>query len=240
MEFVVIGLVILCAACLQGAIGFGLGMIAAPILVVLRPELIPSTLLLLAVVTSLTAFIRERSDVDWKLVLWAAAGRIPGIAIGTVAVVMLPETGLSLLLAITVLAGVTFSLVGWTPTPKSGNVVLASAVSGIFGTATSIGGPPMALVLRTLSPSSMRTTMSAYFVLGSLMSLTGLALGGELRAEHVVSAATLAPFMLVGLALSSLVIRRANSRSLYVTAVCASVFGSLLVITDGLVGLVPG
>lgn len=231
-HYLIIGAVVLGSACVQGSVGFGLGMITAPVLVLLRPDLLPAALLLLATLTSLTAFLRERADVDWKLVGWGALGRLPGIVVGTTAVVLLPDEGLSLLLAVTVLAGVGFSLVGWAPEARGRNIFFASGVSGIFGTATSIGGPPIALVLRSLDPSSMRSTMSAYFTIGSILSLTGLTIGGEVRTEHLIAAATLLPFMVVGLWLSNPVIRRANRTVLYRIAVGASVLGAILVIGE--------
>ncbi|WP_166969306.1 sulfite exporter TauE/SafE family protein [Brevibacterium atlanticum] len=232
VQFLVIGVVVLGSACLQGSIGFGLGMITAPVLALLRPDLLPAALLFLATLTSLTAFVRERHDVDWRIVGWGALGRVPGIAIGTVAVIMLPDAGLSLMLAITVLAGAAFSLVGWSPAASHRNMFFASSVSGIFGTATSIGGPPISLVLRSLDPSSMRSTMSAYFTLGSILSLSGLAIGGEVQTSHVIAAAALLPFMITGLWLSNFVIRRADRQLLYRLAVGASIFGALLVIAE--------
>ncbi|SDS24589.1 hypothetical protein SAMN04489751_1569 [Brevibacterium sandarakinum] len=232
VHYLIIGAVVLGSACVQGSIGFGLGMITAPVLVLLESDLLPATLLLLAVLTSLTAFLRERADVDWKLVGWGVLGRLPGIVMGTIAVVLLPNEGLSLLLAITVLGGVGFSLVGWAPEARGRNIFFASSVSGVFGTATSIGGPPIALVLRSLDPSPMRSTMSAYFTIGSILSLTGLTIGGEVRSEHLLAAATLLPFMVAGLWLSNLVIRRANRRVLYRMAVGASIIGALLVIGE--------
>ncbi|WP_309131303.1 sulfite exporter TauE/SafE family protein [Brevibacterium sp.] len=239
-HYTVIGLVVLSSSCLQGSIGFGLGMITAPVLVLLRPDLLPSALLLLAVLTSLTAFLRERSDVDWALVGWGLLGRLPGIAVGTAAVVLLPQTGLSILLALTVIGGVAFSLVGWSPAATNRNMAFASGVSGIFGTATSIGGPPIALVLRSLDPSPMRSTMSAYFTLGTILSLTGLTLSGEVTTTHLTAAATLLPFMIVGLWLSNFVIRRADRRLLYRIAVCASIVGALLVIGEAGLALLRG
>ena len=59
---------------------------------------------------------------------------------------MLPERGLTILLALVVLSGVALTSFGWIPVPRRRNVVLAGAASGVLGTATAIGGPPMVLV----------------------------------------------------------------------------------------------
>src|SRR5690606_22140223 len=111
--------------CLQGAIGFGLGMMAAPVLAIVRPDLLPATLILLTVALSVAMFLRERTSVDWRIVMWALIGRIPGVVLGALAVALLPSAALSLILAAAVLGGVAFSLVGWKPAPTTGNVMIA-------------------------------------------------------------------------------------------------------------------
>ena len=50
-------------------------------------------------------------------------------------------------------------------------MVLAGAASGVMGTATAIGGPPMALVWQRNSGARLRGTMSGFFLVGSAMSL---------------------------------------------------------------------
>lgn len=234
IEFFVIGFVVLCASCLQGSIGFGLGMIAAPLLVILKPDLIPATIILLAINISIFAFLRERRNVDWSIVLWGSIGRTPGIVAGTFAVATFSRTGLSLTLAAIVLIGVAFSLIGWKPAPHRRNVLVAGGFSGLFGTSTGIGGPPIALIMRSVDTSTARATISAYFVIGSLMSLTGLAIGRQLTLTHLAYAAAWAPFMIVGFALSSVVIKKANTRILHAIAAGVAVLGSLFVVGQAL------
>ena len=232
IEFVVIGLVVLFASCMQGSIGFGLGMIASPLLVIVRPDLVPATIILLAINISIAAFLRERRLVDWSVVLWASIGRIPGIVAATIAVATFSHTGLSLTLATAVLIGVAFTLVGW----KRPNMMIAGAASGLFGTSTGIGGPPIALIMRSADGSTARATISAYFVVGSLLSLTGLAVGGQLSLTHLLYAAGWAPFMVVGILLSGFVIKRASTPLLQALAAGISVLGALIVIGQALLG----
>ena len=235
IEFVLIGLVVLVASCLQGTIGFGLGMIAAPLLVMVRPDLVPATIILLAINISVAAFLRERRLVDWWVVLWASLGRIPGIVAAPIAVATFSRTGLSLTLATAVLIGVGFSMVGWKPKPHRTNLLIAGGASGLFGTSTGIGGPPIALVMRSAEAATARATISAYFVVGSLMSLTGLAIGRQLTLTHLIYAAGWAPFMVVGILLSSVVIKRARTPLLQALAAGVSVLGAVAVIIQALV-----
>ena len=56
--------------------------------------------------------------------------------------------------------------------------MLAGATSGVLGTATSIGGPPMALVWQNSSGPKLRGTMSGFFLVGSVLSIAVLAITG--------------------------------------------------------------
>ena len=56
--------------------------------------------------------------------------------------------------------------------------MLAGATSGVLGTATAIGGPPMALVWQRKSGARLRGTMSGFFLVGSVMSIAALAATG--------------------------------------------------------------
>ena len=156
----VVALAILLASCLQASIGFGIGMLAAPVVALVDPGLIPGTLIMVATLVTLMVVVREREDIDLHGTGWALVGRVPGTIAGAVLLAMLPHRALAILLAGVVLVGVVLTSTGWIPAPRRRNVVLAGATSGLFGTATSIGGPPMALVWQRNSGARLRGTMS--------------------------------------------------------------------------------
>ena len=101
---------------------------------------------MLATMVTLLVVLREHQQIDLAGTGWALAGRVPGTIAGALLLTALPENALALMLAGVVLAGVVLTSVGWMPAPHRRNLVLAGATSGVLGTATSIGGPPMALV----------------------------------------------------------------------------------------------
>ncbi|OSP39984.1 hypothetical protein B7767_28705 [Streptomyces sp. 13-12-16] len=78
--------------------------------------------------------------------------------------VALPAKYLALLIAGVVLTGVAVSAAGYVPRARRSSVFLAGTASGLMGTATSIGGPPMAMVWQRLSGPRLRATMSAFFL----------------------------------------------------------------------------
>ena len=81
-----------------------------------------------------------------------------------------------------------------------GSAFATGAVAGISATAASIGGPFFALVLQHETPARMRSTLSWFFVMGSVISLAGLALGGRVDAASVRAGLLWIPFAVVGYA----------------------------------------
>ncbi|NKX54764.1 sulfite exporter TauE/SafE family protein [Arthrobacter mobilis] len=233
-ELVIIATVIVVASCLQGAIGFGLGLMAAPVIALIDPTLLPGSLVLLAAGATTLGVIRDRTTINFAGAGWALLGRVPGTALGALLVVILPARGLALTLAGAVLFGVMLSICGWRPKPRPLTVAAAGAASGILGTATSIGGPPMALVWHGSSKSQMRGTMSAFFLVGAIMSLTALAWVGALDHRTLIFAALLAPAMILGFALSRILNRRLNRRRIRHVALSASTLGAILVLLQAL------
>jgi uncharacterized protein len=74
----------------------------------------------------------------------------------------------------------------------------AGFVSGVTGTATSIGGPPFALLYQHRPPPQIRSTMAVYFVVGAAISLVGLSLSGDLELHQLAVAGLLLPALGLG------------------------------------------
>lgn len=234
MELALVVLVVTVASCLQGAIGFGLGLLAAPVVALFDPSLLPGSLILLATGVTVLGVVRDRGSVDLKGTGWALLGRVPGTAAGALLVAALPAQALALALAGTVLLAVLLSVCGWQPRPRPAAVAAAGAASGLLGTATSIGGPPMALVWHGSSRARMRGTMSAFFLVGALMSLTALTAVGAIDRRTLVFAGVLAPAMVLGFALSGPVNRRIDRRLVRRLGLAASTLGAVLVLVQAL------
>lgn len=228
--FIVIAVAVVFAAALQASIGFGMGMLAAPVVALVNPGLIPGTLIILAVVVTLMVVLTERQHVDLNGTGWALAGRVPGTIAGALLVAAMPERWLALMLASVVLLGVVLTSAGWRPAPLRSNLVMAGATSGLLGTATSIGGPPMALVWQGKQGPGYRGTISGFFLFGSAFSVLALALTGSITPTILVAVALLIPAPIVGYGLSRLINRHLSPGRLRWTAISVSCFGALLLI----------
>lgn len=226
---------ILLASCLQASIGFGIGMLAAPVVAIVDPALIPGTLIMVATLVTLMVAVADREGIDVTGTGWALVGRVPGTIAGALLLAALPERGLALMLAAVVLAGVVLTGAGWMPAARRRNVVLAGATSGLLGTATSIGGPPMALVWQRNSGARLRGTMSGFFLIGSLMSLAALALTGAVDAHTVRMFVILVPASVAGWILSRYVNRHLDRARLRWLAITVSALGAaVLVVREAL------
>jgi len=76
--------------------------------------------------------------------------------------------------------------------------------SGFAATTTGVGGPPMALTYQNSDPATMRATISAFFSIGTILSLGALWLAGEVGVRQL----QLTLLILPGVALGIITARR--------------------------------
>lgn len=201
-------LVVALGASVQGAIGFGLGLLAAPVLGIIDHDFLPVTIIVCVIPLGLGVVFHERRHIVWREVGLTLTGRLPGVWIGAWLVGAIGEKAISLTIAVAVLLAVVGSVtrVRFRTTRRS--LVIAGFASGITGTAAGVGGPPMALTYQHADPVRMRASLSAYFLFGSMMSLVALAIGGSVSRRDLELAAMLLPATMVGLGLSRVLVRR--------------------------------
>jgi uncharacterized membrane protein YfcA len=101
-----------------------------------------------------------------------------------------------------VLTAVAMSATGMRLVPTPRTVGWAGFLSGFMGTASSIGGPPLALVYQHAPGPRLRATLAGYFVIGGAMSLAALALVGRFGRHEIELAGALLPGALLGFAVS--------------------------------------
>ena len=195
---VLIGLVAMVGAYVQAVVGLGLGLLTAPIVALLEPSLVPVLPLWLALLISGLNLADEHEHVDWRSTAWSLPARVPGTFVGAWLVAAFTEQQIGVVLAVMVLVavGLTVRTVSVPLNPAS--LATAGFVAGATGTATSIGGPPIALLYQRERPEVVRATLSVFFFVGVILSLTGLALSGSLARTPSLIALILAPGVLVG------------------------------------------
>ena len=227
------GLAVFAGAVVQGAVGFGVALVAAPVVTLLDPSVMPGAVQVVGAALPLLALAAEWRHVDWRGVGWALLGRVPGVLAGVWVVKAASPRALAVIVGVMVLAAV--ALTAWTVTvPRTPRtLVLAGAVSGVTGTATSIGGPPMALVYQHARGPRIRATLAVYFVAGSAVSMGALAAGGELPARAVVAGLLLVPFMIAGFAAAGPLRRYLDGGRIRVAVLVVAALSAVLLLIRG-------
>jgi uncharacterized membrane protein YfcA len=197
-ELVVIALVVVLGAALQNLVGLGLNLVSAPVLALLEPDLVPTMPLVLAVVLPALTLVRDHEEVDWRGLAWVMPARLPGSVLGVALLAWLSDRQLGLAVGVMVLVAVALTVRAFEVPMTRSWLLLAGLVSGVTGTTTSIGGPPVALLYQHRPPAQIRSTLAVFFALGALLSLVVLGVGGQLSRDGVLLALVLVPALVVG------------------------------------------
>ncbi len=199
-------------AVLQGSVGFGYGLLAAPVLLLLYPGFVPGPVVGAALILTIMVSYRERGSVKVDEVRWVIFGRVSGTVMAALALAMLPVDTLTIMFGIVVLAGVGLSLIGWHLRHTRGNLFGIGILSGFMATTTAIGGPPLALIYQNYPGKQLRGTLSVIFLIGTILSLVSLFIIGHFGAEELRLTLFLCPGTLIGFWLSNHVIHKLDSR----------------------------
>lgn len=198
----VLGLAVLVGAIVQSSVGFGVGLVGAPVVTIVDPTLMPASLLVVGGALPLLMLHREWRHVDRRGLGWALVGRTPGAALGALVVAWLPTRQIGVAVGVSVLVAVALSWSSLRLTKSRLSLLGAGAVSGVTGTAAAIGGPPLGLVYAHDPGPVVRSTLAAYFLVGSVLSLGMLAVAGEVSTRSLVAGALALPFLAAGTALA--------------------------------------
>jgi len=197
-SFLAAGAVVSLGALIQSVTGFGFAMFAAPLLALVSPALVPVPILILTIVFTLGTVWEERRYIDWRGLGWILAGRLPLTGLAAVAMAFVSPTMITIIFCVFVLVAVALSLNGVSIGVSRRNLLLAGAASGFFGTITSIGAPPLALVYQNQKGPMVRATLGANIVIGCTVSIAALALTGKVTQTSLVVGLGYIPFAAIG------------------------------------------
>jgi len=231
-----LGTAVLVGALVQSSVGFGIVVVAAPIVIWVAPELMPGTMLICGFVMPLLHLTRRWRAVDRGQLTAALAGRLALTPVGVWVVAVSGPRLIAFLVGVLVLVVAVASAYAPEFEPRTRNLVLAGALTGISGTSAAVGGPFVAMTLQHDPPARMRATLAAFFSVGSLASLVGLTLAGELTTGQVVWGAILVPFIVVGYVLSEPLTRRLDDERMRSVMLVFCVVAGISIILRAVLG----
>lgn len=230
---VVLAVALFVGAVVQGTVGLGLGLVAAPVVGLVAPQLLPEMMLWLAMALASQTLVTEHRGTDWRGLSWALPPRVLGTVIGVWVVAVVSDRVIGVGVGVMVLVSVLITARTVTFPVNRLTLPIAGLLSGVAGTATSIGGPPLAVLYQHHEPVVLRPTLAAYFAIGAALSLLGLGIAGELRTDVALLALLLSPVLVLGLWTSLRVRRHLRQRTVRasVLVLCATSALVLLVVS---------
>jgi len=200
--FAGVTLVMAASAMLQGAVGFGLGLLAIPFLIYLDIRFVPGPLLVAALTLHMLVLRRDRSGVDPSGLAMLLSGRLLGTIPAALLLAWMPLEGMKLLLAGVVLVGALMGVLHSGGHPTRPVLFAAGAASGFMATTAGLGGPPVALIYQRETGLRLRGTLAAYFIIGTVVSLVALAWAGRFATQELRLASLLIPGTVLGFVMS--------------------------------------
>ena len=231
-RYAAMGAMVFGGACLQGIGGLGFAMFCAPLALLLFPELVPGPLLALSCPLALLAMLREFRAIEWSTAGYALAGRVGGALLATAVLRFASPSTLSVLFALLILTGVALSVRGWQVRPTPATSGTAGFASGLMGTITSAGAPPLAIALQNLPPAPLRATLGFVFFAGSVISLAALHAAGRASGDELLVGLLLTPWMVAGFAASGPLSRRLSAQGLRGVLLTLATLGALAVLAQ--------
>lgn len=246
LDWTILAGVVVAGAAVQGALGFGLNVLVAPVAALIDPDLVPAPLLLLGLAHLTGLLIVERHAVAARIrtragagehgrLRWILAGRLPGSVIGAWLIAVASSDSIEVIFGVSLLAmiGLGFVRAGL---PRTRTVYAAAGVvSGVSGTAVSVGGPPVALVLAGAAPDEFRSSVATVQIFAAAMSVGAITIAGEVGTRDLDVAARLLPAMVAGLVLSRRVVGHLDRERTALAVNATAAAAALALLVKGLV-----
>lgn len=205
-------------AMVQGCIGIGIGLVAAPVLVSIDPAFAPGPLLFIGQVVGLRHVFAEREHIDRGALRNVFIGLPFGIAAGLTILLMIDGRVLSIIVgAATALAAASI-LFGARVTRSPRVEVVAGGIMAFASITAALPGPPLAIAFSDMKPSTMRGTASASILTVAIIAAVTLTTAGRFGRHELELLAWLFPGAAIGLVLARF-LRPVLDRSWFRTAV---------------------
>lgn len=200
-ELIVPLFAIFMASFMQSITGFGLAIIATPLLLIsYDAKLVVLILLCIGGVSNTVQFIQLHRRVNYKLVGMMIVGTLLGQPVGLFIYNLVSNMTLKLIVSICILLFIILmKCFHWRINENRRNAAVTGFLSGILSTTTSMGGPPLVLYLAytKLQPAIIRATCICFFMTSNITALIGF----YLNDAPLINAASQSVVLLPGLAL---------------------------------------
>ncbi|WP_394154360.1 sulfite exporter TauE/SafE family protein [Vibrio maritimus] len=221
-------------AFIQTATGFGMAIVAAPLLLYISPSYIPGPIIIVGLFIALVNTFKYRTQISLSGLKQSTIGLLPGTCVGAAVLYIIDVAQLSVLLGTTVLIAVVASLLPFKIGVTPNRLMVAGFFSGFLGTSSGIGGPPMALLLQHQNVNQIRASLAAFFLMSSILSVLIQIPIGYMSLQHLLLALPLIPSGYAGHKLAVSVLHQLSPKLVRTVSLILCVAAGLGAIYSGL------
>lgn len=222
-------------AAVQGSVGFGFSLVAAPLLLLIDTGLVPGPATVAGLALNLLMLRGDPGHADLHGVRWAAVGLVPGSALAGLTLALVTDRTVAVLAAAMVLVAVALSLGGLEVRRTRPALTGVGVLSGFMGTAATISGPPIALAYQRASGPLLRSTLARFFLIAAVVAVVTLVPAGRLGLDEVGEGLALIPGVVVGFVVSRRLVRLLDRGHTRPAVLAISAISSLAVLARELV-----
>ena len=219
-EFQALAVVTFFAAAVNGAVGYGFSSLTVPIaLLFFSNKVLNPALVIVAIALNGYVLVVNRKSVPvvGKKVLPVLLGLVPGIVGGGFILASLNAEWLKLLTYVSLLPLILLQAGGvrWPLKSERAAGIVTGASVGALYSATTISGPPMALLFNNqgLVQRDFRAAMALLRVAEALLALATYSFLGLLNAESLRLSAWVLPSVLLGVPIGAFLIKRVEAET---------------------------
>ncbi len=197
-------LAVFAASFLQSITGFGLVMVAAPLLMFFYdPRLVVLLVVLLASCGNSAQTLMLRRTARWDIVKRMFVGSLCSQPVGYFIYHTFPSEGIKLLVSVVILVSLTamqFSRWRFHQTPRGD--FIAGFLAGTMATTTGMAGPVLILYFAAagMTPATLRATTISFFFCCNVLAIGTFLVGGAAMGEALREVVFLLPALIAGIA----------------------------------------
>lgn len=225
MDWVYLAVITLIGATIQSATGFGFGLIAVPIfLLILNSTDAIHMVMIIIFCMSILDWLKLRGKASSKLLLWLSVGMLAGFPIGLYIFQQVNLSSLKLFVAITIMLfslSTLYNLLRSKQTAESEaansnnkKTFLTGIFSGAMSTSLAMPGPivMMYFVQQQFNKTIIRATILTYFIFAYAGALVLQSITVGIAKETWLDAALLVPIALIGVVIGHLIAPKINQK----------------------------
>ncbi len=224
------------AAFIRGVSGFGFALVLAPILLlIVNPKEMVVIIMFLGFLGHALVLCRAYRNVDLKRVLPIMVSSLFGIPLGVWIINAIAPSHLKIIVGFIILCFTIPIAFGYYKSFANERLSggLAGFISGILATSTSLAGPPIVLFMHSQNwpKEKIYPNLAAQLMVLTTSSLIALSISGDVKPGLIITAASFAPVMFIGIYAGMFLFRWTSARFFKnlstIIVICAAILGIL-------------